>query len=198
MNAGAAHSHESQFGPCSDLVNVSEFLREVEAVSLSSDAAAAEAPTGTPAYLLSSETREEWDRFDVAKKEAVSKQCVPTFLSLSLRSQRRDDPGSVSDIKSALDDAWRNPRLVAHLMKNHHEFVASIHDSADTSSKRKRKRDRLVDPTEEHTEVTALQQKLDGIRLKSWQSALVSRLCCGAPDTLVGFPRIQQFLCAPP
>ena len=67
-----------------------------------------------------------------------------------------------------------NPRLAAHVLKNHELTVNAIHESADTSGKRKRRRMNLPEPALEHPEVTALQRKLDAVNLKSWPFLLDS------------------------
>lgn len=74
----------------------------------------------------------------------------------------------MDDLKSSLEDVLNNPRLAAHILKNHELTVNVIHQSADTSGKRKRRRMNLPEPALEHPEVTALQRKLDAVKLKSW------------------------------
>jgi len=80
----------------------------------------------------------------------------------------------VEDLKYSLEDVLNNPRLVAHVLKNHEFTVNAIHESADTSGKRKRRRMNLPEPAFEHPEVTALQRKLDAVKLKSWPYLLDS------------------------
>jgi len=80
----------------------------------------------------------------------------------------------VDDLKSSLEDVLNNPRLAAHVLKNHELTVNAIHESADTSGKRKRRRMNLPEPALEHPEVTALQRKLDAVKLKSWPFLLDS------------------------
>ena len=84
------------------------------------------------------------------------------------------DQHSVDDLKSSLEDVLNNPRLAAHVLKNHEFTVNAIHESADTSGKRKRRRMNLPEPAFEHPEVTALQRKLDAVKLKSWPFLLDS------------------------
>ena len=67
-----------------------------------------------------------------------------------------------------------NPRLAAHALKNHELTVNAIHESADASGKRKRRRMNLPEPALEHPEVTAIQRKLDAVKLKSWPYLLDS------------------------
>ena len=80
----------------------------------------------------------------------------------------------MDDLKTSLEDVLNNPRLAAHVLKNHELTVNAIHESADTSGKRKRRRMNLPEPALEHPEVTALQRKLDAVKLKSWPFLLDS------------------------
>ena len=80
----------------------------------------------------------------------------------------------MDDLKSSLEDVLNNPHLAAHVLKNHELTVNAIHESADTSGKRKRRRMNLPEPALEHPEVTALQRKLDAVKLKSWPFLLDS------------------------
>lgn len=77
-------------------------------------------------------------------------------------------------MKVSLEGVLDNPRLAAHVLKNHEFTVNAIHESADTSGKRKRRRMNLPEPALEHPEVTALQRKLDAVKLKSWPYLLDS------------------------
>ena len=90
-------------------------------------------------------------------------------------SNRTDrDQHSVVDLKALLEDVLNNPRLAAHVLKNHELTVNAIHESADTSGKRKRRRMNLPEPALEHPEVTALQRKLDAVKLNAWPYLLNS------------------------
>lgn len=84
------------------------------------------------------------------------------------------DQYSVDDLKAPLENVLDNPRLAAHVLKHHEFTVNAIHESADTSGKRKRRRMNLPEPALEHPEVTALQRKLDAVKLKSWPYLLDS------------------------
>jgi hypothetical protein len=83
------------------------------------------------------------------------------------------DQNSVSDIKASLCEVWNNPKLSAHVSKNHELHVASIHGSADKSRKQKRKRN-FIDPEQEPPDVIGLQKKLDAIQLSSWKYVHIS------------------------
>lgn len=80
----------------------------------------------------------------------------------------------MDDLKTPLEDILSNPRLAAHVLKNHELTVNAIHESADASGKRKRRRMNLPEPALEHPEVTALQRKFDAVKLKCWPYLLDS------------------------
>lgn len=75
---------------------------------------------------------------------------------------------SVSDLHGQLHDVISNPRLMAHTMQSHEVFVQSVHETADTSSRRKRKRTAISEPAHEHPEITTLRNTLDNVQLQSW------------------------------
>lgn len=79
------------------------------------------------------------------------------------------DFGSITDIKSSIEELLDNPTLYAHITKTHDTNVYLIHEHADTSGRRKRRRPALLDPAHEVPAVTALQKTLDTVQLKSWQ-----------------------------
>jgi snRNA-activating protein complex subunit 3 len=161
-----ALAHESLIGPCSELVNVNDFLEEAEAVC---DGRGEGSTEDISASSGDSNARAVWDRLDSETKEAVSLECT-CILCAACISLLHVSAGSVSDLKSMLDDDWKNPRLATHIVKSHIDFVGSIYGTADKSSKRKRKRGVLPDPTEEHPEITSFQKKLDSTRLQCWPS----------------------------
>lgn len=76
---------------------------------------------------------------------------------------------SVADTKTSIEDALNNPTLYAHITRTHDTNIYLVHEHADTSGRRKRKRPINVDPEYELPVATAFQKTLDNIRLKSWQ-----------------------------
>lgn len=72
------------------------------------------------------------------------------------------------DVQKSLNDVIMEPRLMAHVMRSHELFTHSIYETADLSGRKKRKRPAVEEPTEEHSQVTALRRTLEAIRLKSW------------------------------
>jgi snRNA-activating protein complex subunit 3 len=74
-----------------------------------------------------------------------------------------------------------NPRLTAYVLKTHEYSVNSINESADASNKRKRKRYKLPEPSQEHPEVIALRARMDNIKLKCWPLALDAALFVRGP-----------------
>lgn len=74
----------------------------------------------------------------------------------------------MDEFRSTLNDVISDPRLMSHVNKIHEANVYSIHETADTSNRRKRKRNTIPDLAEEHPDVTALKEKLKAVKLKSW------------------------------
>lgn len=86
-------------------------------------------------------------------------------------------------MKTSIEDALNDPTLYAHITKTHDTNIFLVHDHADISGHRKRKRPANVDPEHELPAVIAFQKTLDSIQLKSWQCVLISF----DPDTLYLF-----------
>ena len=145
-NPNSTLAFESRFGPQSNLIDVAAFLRS--------------ARNQTP--LQAGEVDHE-----------ITQECR-CAVSRPLTNNITKDQHSVDDLKASLEDVLNNPRLAAHVLKNHELTVNAIHESADASGKRKRRRMNLPEPALEHPEVTALQQKLDAVKLKSWPYLLDS------------------------
>ncbi|KZT26698.1 hypothetical protein NEOLEDRAFT_1146996 [Neolentinus lepideus HHB14362 ss-1] len=149
MNAGMSHAHESHFGPPSEPIDVAAF------VQASKDAKLFSQSTGAVA------ARDHWHILPEERNQVMSMEC------------------SVDDIKSTLVNTLDDPMLAANLFKSHEATVASIHETADSSNRRKRRR--LLDPASESVEVLALRDNLDRVQLKSWQLSLDSALFMRAP-----------------
>lgn len=145
-NPNSTLAFESRFGPQSNLIDVAAFLQS--------------ARNQTP--LQSGEVDHE-----------IMQECR-CVIPRPLANKVTKDQHSVDDLKASLEDVLNNPRLAAHVLKNHELTVNAIHESADASGKRKRRRMNLPEPALEHPEVTALQQKLDAVKLKSWPYLLDS------------------------
>ena len=75
---------------------------------------------------------------------------------------------SVEDLRTQLNDVVSNPRLMAHTMHTHELFVQAVHEGADTSNRRKRKRITVTEPAYEHPEIRPLRNSLDNVQLQSW------------------------------
>ena len=74
----------------------------------------------------------------------------------------------MQDLQTSLNDVITDPRLMAHVMKTHELFTHSIYETAELSSRKKRKRLAVEEPNEEHPEVTALRRSLEAVQLKCW------------------------------
>ena len=149
-NPNSILAFESRFGPQSNFIDVAAFVRSASDL--------------TP-----------FQAGDVDHEIIQECRCV-ILLSTSRpwSNEIHKDRDSVEDLKTSLEDVLNNPRLAAHVLKNHEFTVNAIHESADTSGKRKRRRMNLPEPAFEHPEVTALQRKLDAVKLKSWPFLLDS------------------------
>lgn len=75
---------------------------------------------------------------------------------------------SVQDIQNSLNNVIVDPRFMGNVMKTHEMFTQSIHDTAELSGRKKRKRAAVDELAQEHREVLALRHALEAVRLKSW------------------------------
>jgi hypothetical protein len=149
-NPNSILAFESRFGPESNLIDVAAFVRS----------------TSDQTPFQASEA----DHEIIQECRCVISPPTPRLWPNKIHKGRR----SVDDLKSSLENVLNNPRLAAHVLKNHELTVNAIHESADTSGKRKRRRMNLPEPAFEHPEITALQRKLDAVKLKSWPFLLDS------------------------
>ncbi|CCM01486.1 uncharacterized protein FIBRA_03540 [Fibroporia radiculosa] len=90
---------------------------------------------------------------------------------MSLTNNLQD---SVLDLQNTLHDVLTHPRLMTHVTKTHQANVHSIYETAESSSRRKRRKLTVSEPSIEHADVTALALSMDSIRLKSWPLTLHS------------------------
>ncbi|KAA1476043.1 hypothetical protein DENSPDRAFT_842924 [Dentipellis sp. KUC8613] len=148
MNAGTSFAHESHFGPPSEPVDISEFLK---------------------AALESCSAGEETlsDDEDELPKSLLS--TLPSDVSTSDEAARIAEECSIDDLKTTLTDTLLNPRLAAHARATHEASISTIYAVADSnaSNRRKRKRD-AASSSKENPELTEFKSKLDNIRLQSW------------------------------
>ncbi|KDQ57841.1 hypothetical protein JAAARDRAFT_178362 [Jaapia argillacea MUCL 33604] len=103
--------------------------------------------------------------------------------------------GSVQDIKSGLVNTLNNPTLAAHILKHHDTLVSTIHESADSSNKRRKKH--FPDPSLERPEIYQLRNAIENIQLKCWPLYLDSALFMRAPknsdlNTLIEVKKTQS------
>ncbi|KAF7967527.1 hypothetical protein HWV62_33978 [Athelia sp. TMB] len=152
-----AHAHESCFGPPSNSIDIARFIQSAKEL---------EASASQPVFLPSHKSVsgfEVMEQLPLDFNESIQEEC------------------SVADIKSSVENVLNNPTLYAHITKTHDTNVYIIHEHADKSSRRKRKRPGMLDPANEPPAVTALQKTLDAIQLKSWQYMLDSALFMRPP-----------------
>lgn len=134
------------FGPPSEPINVAAFLQSaLAAESVSSTGVLAELPEEQLCNVLA--------------------ECrYVRFISSPLSSHF----ASVNDIQISLFDVWNNPRLSAHLLKEHELAINSIHVRKRSSKKRK---PYMTDAAELPQEVVDLQKELNMVILDSWKLA---------------------------
>ncbi|KII92802.1 hypothetical protein PLICRDRAFT_37596 [Plicaturopsis crispa FD-325 SS-3] len=157
MNQAMAHAHESHFGPPSQPIDVAQFIQSAVALKTRDTK-----PTDVFSHEGSFGGLESLADVPEAAKNAIEEEC------------------SVEDVASTVTDLWEDPVRLAHVLNHHEATVSVIHESADTTSKRKRKR-AMPDPSHESPEIKALQDRLENIRLKSWNLYMQSALFMRAP-----------------
>ncbi|KAG6837493.1 hypothetical protein H0H93_008418 [Arthromyces matolae] len=95
---------------------------------------------------------------------------IPAFIdaAVAVVDANSDEPSldveacDVSDIREDLFRTWNNPRLSAHLSTNHEQHLLTLTKSA--KSKRKTQK-----PSTLSTDVMALQDSLDAVKLSCWK-----------------------------
>ncbi|KIJ67958.1 hypothetical protein HYDPIDRAFT_37536 [Hydnomerulius pinastri MD-312] len=152
MSVDINRAHDSFFGPASEPISIRKFLDD--AGSLPS--------TSAPDVL----SHHGWQELSDEERAAVEAECS----------------GSVSELKTTIEETWNNPMLSAHLYRMHDSAVNAVHGQADKpvpQRGRKRKLQPITDASENVPEVRALQEKLDAIHLSCWglskESALFMR-----------------------
>ncbi|KAH9949551.1 snRNA-activating protein of 50kDa MW C terminal-domain-containing protein [Amylocystis lapponica] len=151
MNIGQGQAHESHFGPPSEFISVAQFLQS--AVELEEDQRPCHVFSTSPSSITGS-AMETWNHLSPDEQLAVAVEC------------------GVDDLRKSLVDVIHNPMLMAHVTKTHEASVHSIYETADQSNRRKRKRPVVVEPAEEHADVTALRLRMESSQLKSSQLTL--------------------------
>lgn len=74
----------------------------------------------------------------------------------------------MADLRESLSNAWSNPTLFAHLIKDHDHMVSALHALNQKHLKATRK-SHLPDPDTLPVEVTSLQRNLDAVSLNSFR-----------------------------
>ncbi|KAL4254984.1 SNAPC3/SRD2 family protein [Abortiporus biennis] len=160
MNIGSKQPHESRFGPSSAIVSISDFLQSAEQLHQPSDDFPA---FSTNSSSLRGSVGEAWGSLSPQQKQGIEAEC------------------RVDDIQSSLHDIITDPRLMSHVIKTHEASVHAIYETADSSSKRKRRRVTLADPAKEHSAIATLRNQMDAVQLASWPLTINSALFIRPP-----------------
>ncbi|THH31789.1 hypothetical protein EUX98_g2404 [Antrodiella citrinella] len=166
-------SSDTLFGPSSELIEVSKFIQTADSLTSESDL------WSTTAQLAPGSSRDEWLNLPTSQKDAVEAEC------------------RVDDFRSTLNEVISNPHLMQHITKTHEANVYSIHETADTSHRRKRKRNVLADATDAPPDVRTLREKMDAVQLKSWPLGMNAALFIRPPkqadhNTLVNAKKLKM------
>ena len=160
-------SLDTTFGPPSDPILVSEFIDNARTCHLSL--------WSTSAENISGDCRSEWLALPDSQREAIEAECRSVRVSQSGEIVSYHQvvltilpDYSVDDFRGFLNDTIENPRLMAYASKSHETIVHDIHETADASSRRKRKRNVIPDAVKDHPETASLQEKLASVKLTSW------------------------------
>ncbi|KAI9062890.1 hypothetical protein FKP32DRAFT_758962 [Trametes sanguinea] len=150
MNLTPAQAHEAYIGPPSEHVDVSAFVRSANELQDGSEERAPVPLFSQSRAELPDDVKLAWSSLPQDEQDRISTECC------------------VDDLRTALVDTVKNPRLMGHITRTHEATVHAIYETAESSSRKKRKRTTLADPAEEHPEVTALRLKLEATKLKCW------------------------------
>ncbi|KAF7361747.1 Expansin-like EG45 domain-containing protein [Mycena venus] len=95
-------------------------------------------------------------------------QSTSHALSLPVYPPEIAEQCSVADIRDSLTAVGNDPRLMAHLIKNHELAVSNLHLAAERTA-RSRKRPPERDTSNDTPEIVKFQEELDNIPLESWK-----------------------------
>lgn len=159
-----SYSYESYFGPASEPINIGAFVQSTHVETQPQ-------PTGGYVCRTSSASIAGFDILSKLPEEyrtSLSAEC--RYVSSGPRQWcliwRCWHQTSVADVVSPVEEVLNNPALYAHVTKTHETNVYIVHEHADASRRRKRRRPGILDPASESPIVTNLQRKLDNIQLK--------------------------------
>ncbi|EIW63307.1 uncharacterized protein TRAVEDRAFT_69354 [Trametes versicolor FP-101664 SS1] len=154
MNLTPGQAHEAYVGPPSNPVDVAAFLKEAGELQDGSEEQGPLPVFSQSACDLPAGAREAWTALPQDEQDSIKAECC------------------VDDLRKQLEDIIENPRLMGHIARTHEATVHAIYETAEPTSRKKRKRTTLSDPEEEHAEVTALRLKLEATQLKCWPLTL--------------------------
>ncbi len=141
------------FGPPSEPIDIAAFLQSAQAVAL------------VPNTDILTELPED----QLCNVLAECRWAILNFISCPSSCPFL----SVNDVQKSLYNVWNNPRLSAHLLKEHALAIDSMHVRKNPLKKR---RSYLTDPAELPQEVVEMQRELDMVKLDSWKSVFFSYL----------------------
>ncbi|KAI0329438.1 hypothetical protein GY45DRAFT_1354566 [Cubamyces sp. BRFM 1775] len=154
MNLTPGQAHEAYVGPPSEPVDVSAFVKTASDLQEGSEERRPVPLFSQSAAELPEDSKAAWSALPQDEQSRIAAECC------------------VDDLRTSLEDVVRSPRLMGHVTRTHEATVHAIHETAEPSRGKKRKRTTLADPAEEHPDVTALRLKLEASKLKCWPLTL--------------------------
>ncbi|KAH9858712.1 snRNA-activating protein of 50kDa MW C terminal-domain-containing protein [Lenzites betulinus] len=150
MNLTPGQAHEAYVGPPSEPVDVAAFVKTASKLQDGSEGQCPLPVYSQSADALSAEMTRMWSTLSEDEQERIKNECC------------------VDDLRTTLEETIVNPVLMGHVTRTHESTVHAIYETAEPSSRKKRKRTTLADPEEEHSDVAALRAELDATQLKCW------------------------------
>ncbi|KAI8993015.1 snRNA-activating protein of 50kDa MW C terminal-domain-containing protein [Trametes punicea] len=150
MNLTPGQAHEAYVGPPSEPVDVSAFLKSASDLQ---DGSGEHEPVpifSQSSSQLTEAVRADWSSLPQDEQDNIRAECC------------------VDDLRMSLEETVKNPRLMGHVSRTHEAIVHAIYETAEPSTRKKRKRTTLADPAEETSDVTCLRLKLEATKLKCW------------------------------
>ncbi|KAI0823642.1 snRNA-activating protein of 50kDa MW C terminal-domain-containing protein [Trametes gibbosa] len=147
MNLTPGQAHEAYVGPSSEPVEVAAF---VERANQLRDGSEGLSVFSQPSDALPADVTQAWSILSEDEQDRIKSECC------------------VDDLRVSLEEIVESPRLMGFITSTHEATVHSIYETAEPSSRKKRKRATLADPDEEHPEVAALRVQLEATQLKCW------------------------------
>ncbi|KAI0374031.1 hypothetical protein BV20DRAFT_936281 [Pilatotrama ljubarskyi] len=154
MNLTPGQAHEAYVGPPSEPVDVSAFVKSASELQHDSEEQGPAPLFSQSGAALPAHAREAFTSLPQDEQDRIKTECC------------------VNDLRVLLEGTIQNPRLMGHVTRTHEATVHAIYETAEPSTRKKRKRTTLADPADEHQDVTALRLKLEATKLKCWPLTL--------------------------